>query len=122
MKNRPVLSRQPCAVMTSYNLLNGIHTAERRDLLENVLRGEFGFDGLVMTDWIIQGGIMDKKSVWPAPRADRIAAAGNDLTMPGSPADTKAILAALTDGSLSREQLEINASRVLRVIRRLQGR
>ena len=109
----------PLAVMTSYNLINGIHSSERRDLLEDVLRGEFGFDGIVMTDWIIMGGTMDKKSAFPGPRADRIAAAGNDLTMPGSAADVKAILRGLQDGTVSREQLEINASRLLRLIRRL---
>ena len=109
----------PKAVMTSYNLINGTHSSERRDLLEDVLRGEFGFDGIVMTDWIIMGGTVDKKSAFPGPRADRIAAAGNDLTMPGGAADVKAILKGLREGTVTREQLEINASRLLRLIRDL---
>ena len=48
-----VRESQPHALMTSYNLLNGIHTAEHRGLIEDILRCEYGFEGIVMTDWII---------------------------------------------------------------------
>ena len=108
----------PLALMTSYNLINGVHSSERRDLIEKILRGEFGFRGLVMTDWIIpmaQG--MSKK--YRAPDAGRIAAAGGDLTMPGSRNDQKAILRALKRRKLRREQLLENASRVIRMAREL---
>ena len=54
-----VRDSQPKAVMTSYNLLNGTHTAERRDLSEDVLRSEFGFAGIIMTDWVIGNGLMN---------------------------------------------------------------
>jgi len=110
---------RPLAVMTSYNLLNDIHTSERRDLIEGILRREFGFDGVIMTDWIVMGGTMDKSSRHPAPRADRIAAAGNDLTMPGSKADWKNVMAGLKSGTVTREDLERNATRILRVIKEL---
>ena len=50
--------------MTSYNLLNGVHSSERRDLLEDVLRAEFGYRGIVMTDWIIMPMIGVDKSKW----------------------------------------------------------
>ena len=48
---------QPKALMTSYNLLNGVHTSERKDLLGDVLRSEFGFKGIVMTDWVTSSDI-----------------------------------------------------------------
>ncbi len=112
---------QPCALMTSYNLLNGVHTSERRDLIEDTLRGEFGFEGIVMTDWIVDG-MTNRQSVHPAPDAARIAAAGGDLVMPGGKRDYESILAAIRAGTLSRRQLEINASRVFRMARRLAVR
>ena len=110
---------RPYALMTSYNLLNGIHTSERRDLLEDILRCEFGYEGVVMTDWIVNGGTLNTASRHPAPRADRIAAAGNDLTMPGGKNDWNNILNGLREGTVSREQLQINASRVLRLAKKL---
>ena len=110
---------RPLAVMTSYNLLNGTHTSERRDLVEGILRREFGFDGIVMTDWIVMGGTMDKHSRHPGPHADLIAAAGNDLTMPGSKADLKRIAKGLKDGTVTRRDLECNATHILRIARRL---
>ena len=47
-----VRESQPKAVMTSYNLLNGTHTAESRGLVMDILRAEFGYQGIVMTDWV----------------------------------------------------------------------
>lgn len=105
---------QPKAVMTSYNLLNGQHTSESHDLIEYVLRREFGFEGIVMTDWMVGGGMMNKDSLYPAPHAGRTAAAGGDLFMPGCKADLDAIRKSLEDGTVSREQLMKNASRVYR--------
>ena len=108
----------PTAVMSSYNLLNGTHTSERRDLIEKILRGEFGFRGIVMTDWIIPMA-QGKSRKYKAPDAGLIAAAGGDLTMPGSRNDQKAILKALKKKKLTRQQLRVNASRVLRLAREL---
>ncbi|MCR5268908.1 MAG: glycoside hydrolase family 3 C-terminal domain-containing protein [Lachnospiraceae bacterium] len=110
-----VRESQPRTVMTSYNLLNGTHTAERRDLIEDVLRDEFGFKGVVMTDWVVNGGTMDRSSKYPAPTPYKVAAAGNDLFMPGSKKDYESLLKALQNGKISRTQLEINATRVYRL-------
>ncbi len=110
---------QPHALMTSYNLLNGEHTSERYDLIEDILRAEFGYEGIVMTDWVVNGGTMNKASIHRAPQAARVTAAGNDLMMPGSAADEKDILKGLSDGRTTRKQLEINISRVLRMVRKL---
>ncbi len=114
-----VREAQPHAVMTSYNLLNGIHTSERGDLVGDVLRHEFGFNGLVMTDWTI-AGMGGKNSAYPEARADRVGAAGVDLFMPGMTGDFKNMKSGLAEGSLTREQLEVNASHVVRMIRKLR--
>ena len=113
-----VRESQPHALMTSYNLLNGVHTSERRDLIEDILRAEFGYRGIVMTDWII--AVMTGKSKkYAAPDAAKIAAAGNDLTMPGGMGDLKAMKRGLKKGVVTRRQLQINAARVARMAKRL---
>ena len=114
-----VKESQPKALMTSYNLLNGVHTSERRDLIQDILRAEFGFRGIVMSDWVLP--IMNSgKNKYPGPHPAKIAAAGNDLTMPGGKRDFKDMLRGLKDGVVTRRQLQINASRVLRLARELK--
>ena len=108
----------PHALMSSYNLLNGTHTSERYDLNETVLRGEMGFDGVVMTDWLV-AAMMNKTSKHPAAAAGAVAAAGESLVMPGSKKDVEALLAALAGGSLTRDDLERNIARLLRLYRKL---
>ena len=110
----------PRAVMTSYNLLNGVHTSERRDLIEDVLRAEFGFDGLVMTDWLI-AQMKDKRARNPIAHPERIPASGNDVLMPGTKGDCKSILNALRSGVLDRDQVRRNVSRLIRLARELNG-
>lgn len=110
---------QPYALMTSYNLLNGQHTSESRGLIENILRCEWGFDGLVMTDWVTATGTLSKNAKYLAPKASRVAAAGGNLFMPGSKEDWNDILSALKAGTLSREQLYINASKVHEIAKKL---
>ena len=106
---------QPKAVMTSYNLLNGIHTAERRDLNTELLRNEFGFEGIVMTDWI--GTERETpEGEYRVGSAPETIASGNDLCMPGSQSDLDAILAALENGTLTRNDLLLSASRIIRMI------
>ena len=116
-----VRESQPAAVMTSYNLLNGVHTSQRRDIIEDVLRGEFGFQGIVMTDWVTGGSFLSGNAKYPAPHAGRVAAAGGDLFMPGCGKDLEECRQLLKSGGLSRRQLEINATRVYRLSRRLNG-
>ena len=111
----------PAAIMSSYNLLNGVHTSERRDLLEDVLRSEFGFDGIVMTDWLVD--LMKAKDAkYPAASAERVAAAGGELVMPGNKSDFDKMKKALAAGRLTRKQLMINATRMLAMIKKLEER
>ena len=115
-----VRESQPKALMTSYNLIDGVHTAQSRDLIDNILRREFGFEGVVMTDWVL--AFMDSKTnKHPATKPHKVAAAGGDLFMPGCRGDYADILKALRDGRLSREQLLINVSRLCRLARELTG-
>ena len=95
---------QPWTVMSSYNKINGTYTSESPDLLTELLRREWGFRGLVMTDWY--GGH----------DAAAQLKAGNDLLMPGTHAQTKAVLAALQSKQLTLAQLDTNAARVLRLV------
>ena len=108
---------QPCAVMTSYNLLNGTHTSESRALTEGFLRTECGFLGIVMTDWVMK--LKNHGTRYKIAKADRAAAAGNDLFMPGNAGDCRDILRALRAGTLNRAQLEESGTRVLRMTRKL---
>ena len=92
-------------VMTAYNLINGSYTSESHDLLTGILRGEWGYDGLVMTDW------------HNLAEHYREALAGNDVRMPcGSP---KRLQKALSLGLITREDLTVNVRRILEFLLRL---
>ncbi len=108
----------PAAVMSSYNLLNGVHTAERRDLCHDILRTEFGFDGVLMTDWVISL-MADKKDIYPVVKPRLVAAAGGDLFMPGAPADYRDMMEGIMEGTLTRQDLLVNATRVYRLAKKL---
>lgn len=114
-----VRQAQPHAVMTSYNLVNGVHTSQSAELLENILRQEWGFEGLVMTDWVVRS--MTRTDLkYPRATAEATVKAGNELFMPGCEEDRQGILAALRGEagatvSLTREELATQAARVVRM-------
>lgn len=104
---RIVSDGQPETVMCSYNRINGTFASENHDLLTGILRDEWGFDGVVMTDW----GATD----------DRVAGlvAGTDLDMPGQvPHNRQAIVDAAESGTLAPEVLDAAVQRVLDLIAR----
>ncbi|WP_156455732.1 MULTISPECIES: glycoside hydrolase family 3 C-terminal domain-containing protein [Stenotrophomonas] len=97
---------QPWTVMSSYNKLNGSYTSESTWLLSDVLRTQWNYQGLVMTDWF--GG------------KDAVAQmrAGNELLMPGTGSQRKVLSAALANGTLDQRVLDRNVTRVLELVLR----
>ena len=114
-----VKASQPKAVMTSYNLVNGKHTSEHSGLIGDILRSEFGYKGIVMTDWVTAGYENEKDCIHPVAEAARVCMAGGDLFMPGSQHDYDSIKAGLEAGTVTREQLRVNATRVLNMAKKL---
>lgn len=112
---------QPVAVMTSYNLLNGIHTANHKALLTDVLRGEWGYRGMVMTDWGTTGWGPEEGFKYPCSSAVECMMAGNDLIMPGSLKDRQELL----DRLKNKEDIDFHSAvaacayRVLSMVFRL---
>ena len=106
-----IRSSQPMAIMTSYNLINGVHAANCRDICTQAARNEWGFAGLIMTDWC---------TTFNSPRTCTAAgctAAGNDLIMPGVPGDWENIRQALDSGALSMEALKAAAENIVEICR-----
>lgn len=108
----------PKTIMSSYNLLNGTHTANRKDLLTDILRKDWGFGGFVMTDW---GTTSDGFNLGAhgCSSAAACIAAGNDLVMPGTEADVNGMLEGLENGTITRTELEASAARILTMARSL---
>lgn len=107
---RVVEDAQPWTVMCSYNKINGVYASEDAWLLTDVLRGEWGFEGLVVSDW---GAVNDRvKGV----------AAGLDLEMPSSGGRTDAqLVAAVRDGSLDERHVDVAAGRVADLVEKVRA-
>ena len=113
--------------MSSYNLVNGEHTCNSRDILTYVLRNEWGFQGMVMTDWYAAGGTMlgvsKGESKHPAGSSAGCIHAGNDLVMPGMQADLDDMMDALSNPEhvypITKAQLQVTAKRVLETVLKL---
>ena len=100
-----VKEAHPWSIMTSYNIINGHRASENKDLLTGILREEWGFDGMVTTDW------------WTLGEHYKEVAAGNDMKMATGFPDR--LLEAVEKGALTREEMEKAAENVLRLILRL---
>ncbi len=99
-----VKESQPWTIMSSYNKVNGTYTSESRELLTDVLRDDWRFEGLVMSDWF--GG-----SDAPA-----MIGAGNDLLEPGTKKQWNALIDAREDGSLTIGEIDTSVRRILKLI------
>ena len=97
---------QPWTVMSSYNRVNGKHVCNTYDLCTKVLREDWGFSGLVMSDW---------NATEQCSYAEAINA-GNDLIMPGTKNVAKALMADLKSGKLNKTALDTSAARVLELV------
>ena len=95
---------KPWTVMSSYNQLNGEYTQQKKDLLTTILRDEWGYNGIVMTDWGNKAGTV--KSAW----------SGNDLMEPGNQNEIDRIVAGVQDGSLSIEDVDRNVRHMLEYV------
>ena len=92
----------PWSIMTSYNIVNGHRASENADLLEGILRGEWGYEGCVTTDW------------WTCGEHYKEVKAGNDVKMGcGYP---ERLLMALEKGCLTREEMHACAKRIINLI------
>ena len=103
---------KPWTVMTSYNYINGTYASESKDLVETILRDEWGYEGTVMTDWF--GGKDGAKQMW----------AGNDMLQPGKAEQFDSIVAGVKSGKLAEADLDRNVARILNLVEkspRFQG-
>lgn len=99
-----VKESEPWTVMSSYNYVNGIYASESKELQTTLLRDEWGFNGIVMTDWF--GG---KNAV-----AQMIA--GNDMLQPGTDKQYEAIVSGVKSGKLDEAILDLNVTRILKIV------
>lgn len=117
----------PAAVMSSYNLVNGEHANNSKDIQTHVLRDEWGYEGAVMTDWYAVGGMIaaagGRENKHPTGLASGCIHAGNDLVMPGMAADFEEMLSAVDNPEakypITRAELQVTAKRVLEMIGKL---
>lgn len=106
-----VKTAQPMAIMTSYNMINGVHAANNYDICTRAARDEWGFKGMIMTDWTTTTASTAGECT-----ASGCMRAGNDIVMPGADSDHEDLRAALANGSLSYDELRRCVYHTVRVI------
>ena len=112
-----VKESNPWTIMSSYNSINGVFASARKDLLTTILREEWGFKGVVMTDWFGGfDGMMSPFSPNSNTNVTKQLTAGNDLLMPGLPKQQQLVLAEINSGKISIEDLNRNVERILNLI------
>ena len=109
-----VKTAAPAAIMSSYNRINGVYASNSRDLCTVLAREEWGFDGVIMSDWNTTVPA-DGSIPW------QCAAAGNDIIMPGNPDDDASIRSAYAAGRLTEQDIRACAGRVIALAARLRG-
>lgn len=98
---------KPWTLMSAYNRINGTYAQGHKDLLTTITRNEWGFDGIIMTDWI------GKRADLPV---EQEVAAGNDLMMPGYPGQVQDIIDAVKAGKLDIKDVDRNVRNMLEYI------
>ena len=114
-----VKKAQPYAIMTSYNLINGTHAANHYEMLQNVARDEWGFEGLVMTDWYTSQdmsalGMKSESGKYSYSDSVQCIKAGNDLQMPGCKKNVDDIIEAVKKGNgITKADLQFCTKHIL---------
>ena len=111
----------PLGLMTSYNLLNGFHTSENFNLIIDVLRNEWNYKGLIMTDWSVSGRKQFLKSKYPAQNAYNIIKAGVDIMMPGNRRDYLILEKKWNETLLKKEDLLRCAGKVYEITKLIKN-
>lgn len=115
---------QPMAVMTSYNRLNGVCTANSKELLRYILRDEWNFEGIVVTDWGATGSLGEEEGAghkYEFATPEGCIQAGNDLIMPGSETDVEGIIQAVNTGKVPLADLQACVKRMIRLVMQSMG-
>ena len=112
-------SSNPVALMTSYNLLNGVHPSERVELLKDVVRSEWGYEGLIMSDWFNSGVRPIGLANHPSQYAVNNIMNGNNLQMGGGKDDYDLVMEAYREGKITKDHLYECASKVYETIEKL---
>ena len=113
-----VKTAQPYAIMTSYNLINGTHAANHYDMLQNVARDEWGFEGFIMTDWYTSQdttalGMVSESGKYSYSDGVQCIKAGNDLQMPGCRKNVEDIVDGVKNGRITKADLQRCAKHIL---------
>lgn len=98
---------KPKAIMSSYNRINGVLSSENYDTITKVLRNEYGYQGLIMTDWSLRSSMLYSGNVLKA---------GVNIMMPGIPSDRRQIYKAIRRGEISMDTVKRNAKYVIKTI------
>lgn len=122
-----VRKAQPHAIMSSYNLVNGEHACNSKDIQTYVLRNEWGYQGVVMTDWYAASDVMtsasQRENKHPTGSPAGCIHAGNDIVMPGMQADLDDLMDALSNEEhvypVTKAELQVTAKRVLETVLKL---
>lgn len=101
-----VKQSRPWTIMASYNKLDSTYTTESKILLTDILRNEWGYEGVVLTDW------------WGEHDPVAMLRAGCDMMMPGFPAQKERIYQAISTGEMTEQELDVNVDRVLDLIKK----
>ena len=100
-----VKESDPWTIMSAYNIVNGVRASENYDTITNILRGEWGYKGMVTSDW------------WNTAEPYKEIKAGNDIKMPES--DHDSIMKALKEGKITRPEIEVCVKRILEMIMKI---
>lgn len=118
-----VKESQPYSIMTSYNLINGVHTANCYDLIQSAARDEWGFEGVIMTDWYSSQDtsfMNNYKPKYPWSSSVQCIKAGNDWQMPGCEDNIEDIIAGVAKGDeITLGDLQFCTCNILRVIAKI---